>query len=47
MCIRNQCFEQKQEKYLNFSDENFNFLRLNKSPLLHGQVFVMFKNFCG
>ena len=30
-CTHNLCFEQKLEKYQNFSTENFQFLKLKKS----------------
>ena len=44
MCTHTQCFEPKQEKYQNFSADNFQFLKLIKNLcLLNRQVFVMQK----
>ena len=37
----NQCFEQKQEKEQDFSDEIFIFTTENNLCILHGQVFAM------
>ena len=31
MCIHNICFDQKKEKYQNFSAENFQLLKLKKN----------------
>ena len=37
----NLCFEQKYEKYPNFSSENFHFLVVKFSVCLNRRVFVM------
>ena len=37
----NQCFEQKYEKYQNFSSESFRFLVVKFSIYLNRRVFVM------
>ena len=39
MCTHNLCFEQKQEKYENFSAENFQFLKLKKSLFIAWACF--------
>ena len=39
---QNLCFEQKYEKYQNFSSENFHFLVVKFSIYLNRRVFVMF-----
>ena len=41
MSTHNRCFEQKYEKYQNFSSENFHFLVVNFSVYLNRYVFVM------
>ena len=42
MCTHNLGFEQKQEKYQNFSSENIHFYNKKIFCILHGPVFVMF-----
>ena len=41
MRTHNLCFEQKYEKYQNFSSENFHFLVVKFSIYLNRRVFVM------
>ena len=41
MSTHNLCFEQKCEKYQNFSSENFHFLVVKFSVYLNRRVFVM------
>ena len=41
MRTHNLCFEQKYEKYQNFSSENFHFLVVKFSIYLNWRVFVM------
>ena len=36
-----QCFEQKLEKYHNFSSVNYHFYSWKNSSILHGRVIVM------
>ena len=43
-CTQNQCFEQKYEKYLQFSSENEHFYSRIYGCILHGRVFVMQTN---
>ena len=45
MSTHNLCFEQKYEKYQNFSSENFHFLVVKFSIYLNRRVFIMDK-FC-
>ena len=41
MRTHNLCFEQKYEKYQNFSSENFHFLVVKFSIYLNRRVFLM------
>ena len=41
MSTHNLCFEQKYEKYQNFSSDNFHFLVVKFSVYLNRRVFVM------
>ena len=41
MRTHNLCFEQKYEKYQNFSSENFHFLVVKFSIYLNKRVFIM------
>ena len=41
MCTHNQCFEQKYEKYYNFSSENFHFYNRELSQYI---VWACYRN---
>ena len=41
MRTHNLCFEQKYEKYQDFSSENFHFLMVKFSVYLNRRVFIM------
>ena len=42
MSIHNICYEQKYEKYQNFSSESFHFLVVKFSIYLNRRVFVLY-----
>ena len=45
MSTHNLCFEQKYEKYQNFSSENFHFLVVKFPVYLNRHVFIMIRHF--
>ena len=44
-CTHNLCFEQKYEKYQNFSTKFFNFLQLKKNQYIAWQDLILFSLF--